>query len=192
MRCALWWGGVHTPPRPAKMILTTDKLRGKIRAWFSRCSCFFSPFGTEIGMPCIFVNRRVAEVVRGHGGPPPKSLDSDENFKPEHTLFCRKLRFVAIYALFLEIFGHKKGLFWVKTVLLWQEVHYYMVYIAYCTDSNLQICYYTQKPRICRENGKYVLDESFYDHFCPWRKAANFCHPKLKKDKRQKILPENC
>ena len=24
----------------------------------------------------------VAEVVRGHGGPPPKSLDSDENFKP--------------------------------------------------------------------------------------------------------------
>ena len=24
----------------------------------------------------------VAEVVRGHGGPPPKSLDSDQNFKP--------------------------------------------------------------------------------------------------------------
>ena len=32
-------------------------------------------------------------------GPPPKSLDSNDNFKPEHTLFCRKLRFVAIYAL---------------------------------------------------------------------------------------------
>ena len=43
---------------------------------------------------------RVTEVVRGHGGPPPKSLDSDENFKPEHTLICCKLRFVAIYALF--------------------------------------------------------------------------------------------
>ena len=42
----------------------------------------------------------VAEVARGHGEPPPKSLDSDENFKPEHTLFCRELRFVAIYALF--------------------------------------------------------------------------------------------
>ena len=54
---------------------------------------------------------RVTEVVRGHGGPPPKSLDSDENFKPEHTLFCRELRFVAIYALFLEIFGQKKCLF---------------------------------------------------------------------------------
>ena len=36
--------------------------------------------------------------MRGHGGPLPKSLDSDENFKPDHTLFCRKLRFVAIYA----------------------------------------------------------------------------------------------
>ena len=54
---------------------------------------------------------RVAEVVQGHGGHLPKSLDSDENFEPEHTLFCRELRFVAIYALFLEIFGHKKCLF---------------------------------------------------------------------------------
>ena len=46
------------------------------------------------------IQNRVVEVVRGHGGPPPKSWDSDENFKPEHTLFCRKLRFVAINALF--------------------------------------------------------------------------------------------
>ena len=30
--------------------------------------------------------------------------------------------------------------FWVKLVLLWQEVHYYMVYIAYYTELNLQIC----------------------------------------------------
>ena len=43
---------------------------------------------------------RVAEVAREHGGHPPKSLDSDEYFKPEHTLFCRELRFVAIHALF--------------------------------------------------------------------------------------------
>ena len=56
-------------------------------------------------------NIRVAEVAREHGWHPPKSLDSDKNFKPEHTLFCCELRFVAIYALFLEIFGHKKCLF---------------------------------------------------------------------------------
>ena len=62
-------------------------------------------------------------------------------------------------------------------MLLWQEVHYYMVYIAYYTVLNLQICNYAQIRRICRENGKYALDESFYDHFCPRRKAANFCHP---------------
>ena len=42
----------------------------------------------------------VAEFARGLGGPTPKSLDSHKNFKPEHTLFCRKLRFVAIYAYF--------------------------------------------------------------------------------------------
>ena len=48
----------------------------------------------------VFSSVRVAEVAREHGWHPPKSLDSDENFKPEHTLFCRELRFVAIYALF--------------------------------------------------------------------------------------------
>ena len=40
---------------------------------------------------------RVAEIVRGHGGPLPKSSDSDENFKSEHTLFCRELRFVLFF-----------------------------------------------------------------------------------------------
>ena len=56
---------------------------------------------------------RVAEVVRGHGGTPPKSLDSYENFKPEHTLFCRELRFLAIKAHFGDLLA-KKVPFWVK------------------------------------------------------------------------------
>ena len=56
---------------------------------------------------------RVAEVVRGHRGPPPKSLDSDKNFKPKHTLFCRQLRFVAIYALFEDLWAEKVPI-WVK------------------------------------------------------------------------------
>ena len=81
---------------------------------------------------------RVAEVAREHGWHPPKSLDSDENFKPKHTLFCRELRFVAIYALFGDLWA-KKVSFWVKTVLLGQEVHYYMVYIAYFTELNSKI-----------------------------------------------------
>ena len=60
----------------------------------------------------------VAEVVGGHSGPPPKSLDSDENFKPEHKLFCRELRFVAIYALFGDPWA-KKVPFWVKNSVSW-------------------------------------------------------------------------
>ena len=78
--------------------------------------------------------------MRGHGGHPPKSLDSHENFKPEHMLFCRVLRFVAIYALFGDLWA-KKCSFGPKTV---QEVHYYMVYSAYFTELNLKICDYAQ------------------------------------------------
>ena len=81
---------------------------------------------------------RVAEVAREHRWHPPKTLDSDENFKPEHTLFCSELRFVAIYALFGD-FWAKKVFFGSKTVFLGQEVHYYMVYIAYFTELNSKI-----------------------------------------------------
>ena len=50
----------------------------------------------------VTVTNRVAEVVRGHGGPSPRSLDSDENFKPEHTLHTRT---------FVRSLG-KKNAFW--------------------------------------------------------------------------------
>ena len=66
----------------------------------------------------------MAEVAQGHRGPPSKSLDSDENFKLEHTLFCCELRFVAIYALYGDLwskkvpFGVKNSVFWVRSALL--------------------------------------------------------------------------
>ena len=66
----------------------------------------------------------MAEVARGHGGPPTKSLGSDENFKTEHTLFCRELRFVAFYALFGDLcakkvpFGVKNSVSWARKALL--------------------------------------------------------------------------
>ena len=109
---------------------------------------------------------RVAEVAQEQGWQPPKSLDSDGNFKPEHMLFCHELIFVAIYALFGDLWA-KKCLFGSKTVFLGQEVHYYMVYIAYFTELILQICDYAQKRRICCENCKYVLDVNFHGHFFP-------------------------
>ena len=57
---------------------------------------------------------RVAGVAQARKRHLTKSLDSDENFKPEHTLFCRKLRFVAIYALFGDL--------WAKKVPLWVKI----------------------------------------------------------------------
>ena len=62
-------------------------------------------------------------------------------------------------------------------MFLGQEMHYYMVCIAYFTELILQICDYAQKRRIWRKNFKYALDENFYCHFCSRRKAAKFCHP---------------
>ena len=52
------------------------------------------------------------------GGKSCTELDSEENFKPEHTLFCRELRFVAIYALFGDLWA-KKVPFWVKNSVSW-------------------------------------------------------------------------
>ena len=53
----------------------------------------------------------------------------------------------------------KKGAFWVKNLFFLGK------------KCNLQ------KRRICPENSKYAPDENVYAHFCPRRKAANFCQP---------------
>ena len=80
---------------------------------------------------------------------------------------CRDLR------TFWRTFGKKSAFLGQEG----QEVHYYMVYIAYSTELNLQIYDYAQKRCFCRENCKYALDENFHGHFCPRRKAAKFCYP---------------
>ena len=95
------------PQKTPKFMGSLPHDRAHITCWLgSGCQACVS--GTEWVIKTImqyvdFENEdryRVAEVAREHGWHPPKSLDSDENFKPEHTLFCRELRFVAIYALF--------------------------------------------------------------------------------------------
>ena len=82
---------------------------------------------------------RVAEVAREHGWHPPKSLDSDENFKPEHTLFCRKLRFVAIYALFGDLWvkkvpflGQKQCFLGNKCIITWYILHVMTALVIRC------------------------------------------------------------
>ena len=62
---------------------------------------------TQVATICS--TTRVAEVVRGA---------PTEKFKPEHTLFCRELRFDAIYALSRDLWA-KKVPFWVKNSVSW-------------------------------------------------------------------------
>ena len=70
---------------------------------------------------------------------------------------------------------------WVTNSVSWQEVHYYMVYIEYYTELNLQVWNYAQKRRICGKNSDYAPDKKLYGYFCYRRKVANFCHPKWAK-----------
>ena len=42
-----------------------------------------------------------------------------------------------------------------------------MVYIAYFTELNLQICEYAQKRSICRENCKYAVAKIIMNIFAP-------------------------
>ena len=53
---------------------------------------------------------------------PAEKFGLRQKFKPKHALFCRELRYVAIYALF--------GRLSAKTVFLGQEDHNSMVHMA--------------------------------------------------------------
>ena len=64
---------------------------------------------------------------------------------------------------FLGDFGQKKLSF--GSVFLGQEVHYYIVHIAYYTELYLQICNYLQKRRICREIANTRLTKVFVASF---------------------------
>ena len=84
-----------------------------------------------------------------------------------------------------------KNVFWVKNSVSWAVLWYIrptqlfphsacvkfvvaltVVYIAYYTELDLQICNYARNRRICR----VYSNENFCGHFCSRRKAGNFCH----------------
>ena len=80
---------------------------------------------------------RLHTRVWRYKGPSPKSLDSDENFKPQHTLFCRDIKICRNLRIFFYNLWTKKCFsFESIPVFLEQEMHYYMAYIAYCTELN--------------------------------------------------------
>ena len=69
---------------------------------------------------------------------------------------------------FLEIFCQKKCFFCCqKQCFLGKKwtVTWYILHIILSKICN------------CHKNGIYALNENFCSHFCPRRKAANFCHP---------------
>ena len=62
-------------------------------------------------------------------------------------------------------------------IFFWKFLDKKIPFLVKNWASLAKICNYSLKQRICCENSNYALDESFYDHFCPHRKAANLCHP---------------
>ena len=64
------------------------ELSRRRRGRCSYCEIVLTPLRLKVNLVLI-VSHRVAEVAREHGWHPPKSLDSDKIFRPEHALFCR-------------------------------------------------------------------------------------------------------
>ena len=126
---------------------------------------------------------KVAEVVRRHGGPSPKSFDSDKNLSTNIRYFVRILRFAVIYALFVRL-GGKKVFFLAqqRRILSKSALLHGLYWISYwIISANLN---YAQKQRACCENSKYTPNENFYGPFCPRRKAANFWLQKSRRSRR--------
>ena len=78
----------------------------------------------------IFLSEPGWQKLRGGTGPPPKGLDSDENFKPEHTLFFAN-KDLSQFTHFLEIFRQKKCLLGQKQCFLGKKctITWYIVHI---------------------------------------------------------------
>ena len=127
-------------------------------------------------------NRNFEWLLPKGVAPPPqkkkkKKFGLGRNFLAGTYAILLQIKICRNLLTFWRSLGKKKCQIGSKTVFLGQEVHYNMVYIAYFTDLNLQICDYAQKQRNCRKNCKYAFDENLHGHFCPRRKAANYCHP---------------
>ena len=74
---------------------------------------------------------RVVEVARTREQRPPKSLDSDENFKPEHTQSCCDLRtFGKTLGQKSLFFGQKQCLFGKKCSITWYILNIILNYIG--------------------------------------------------------------
>ena len=60
------------------VIEDTMKSEFELGSQLSQKANRYSPYLIDVGMTSVTMYSRVAEVARGHGEPPPKSLDSDK------------------------------------------------------------------------------------------------------------------
>ena len=74
----------------------------------------------------------------GARGGPAEKFGLGRKFQAQTNAILSLLKICRDLRTFWRPLGNKKCLFG-------QEVHYYMVYIAYFTELNLQICDYAQK-----------------------------------------------
>ena len=117
----------------------------------------------------------MAEVAREHRWQLPKSLDLDKNLKPKDTLFCRELRFVAIYALFGDLLV-KKVPFLVKNSVSWARSA--LLHGIYCIFYWIRFANLRLRTKTTHLSRKLQIRawRKFAGPFLP-PKAAKFCHP---------------
>ena len=85
------------------MLVNKKKMPMKLNQWVNKAK----KVGHQGGRSCA-----------GAQGPPAEKFGLRQNFEPKYTLFCRELRFVAIYTLFGDLWA-KKVPFWVKNSVSW-------------------------------------------------------------------------
>ena len=106
-------------------------------------------------------------MCEGTKGVCQKVLTRAKILSPSVGCFVAILRFVSIYAFFWKTLGKNSVFFGSKTVFLGQEVHYYMVYIAYFTELIWQICDYAQKRAFDAKIVNTRLTKIFIAIFAP-------------------------
>ena len=117
----------------------------------------------------------MAEVARD----PPKSLDLNEKFKPEHTLFCRELRFVAIYALYKASFLNPNIRYFV-TILRFVAI-YALYKASFRPDSDkIQLSFVQTQTkdsfpssRLRKKTVSFRLDLNKLQHSFVWTQTRN-------------------
>ena len=119
-----WFDSVLWPPETLEYTACTTGCRNESILWKSKWAAKAHPNTTSLhqgGRSCTWA--RVA---------PAESLDSDENFKPEHTLFCREFRFVAISALFGDLWAKKSAFLGQKQCFLGKKctITWYILHIS--------------------------------------------------------------